>query len=57
MQAIYLVKNGAPKSAFEFRDIQKPEIKDDEVGVNVEASGINFADGSLNIAGTDRGRS
>ena len=44
MQAIYLVKNGAPKSAFEFRDIQKPEIKDDEVGVNVEASGINFAD-------------
>ncbi|MFN8294973.1 MAG: zinc-binding dehydrogenase [Chitinophagales bacterium] len=44
MQAIYLVKNGKPKEAFEFRDIQITEPKDDEVGVIVEASGINFAD-------------
>ncbi len=44
MQAIYLVKNGKPKDAFEFRDIQNTEPKDDEVGVIVEASGINFAD-------------
>lgn len=44
MQAIYLVKNGAPKVAFEFRDIQITEPGDDEVGVIVEASGINFAD-------------
>ena len=44
MQAIYLVKNGKPKDAFEFRDIQITEPKDDEVGVIVEASGINFAD-------------
>ncbi len=44
MQAIYLVKNGTPKVAFEFRDIQITEPKDDEVGVLVEASGINFAD-------------
>ena len=44
MQAIYLVKNGKPKDAFEFKDIQITEPKDDEVGVIVEASGINFAD-------------
>lgn len=44
MQAIYLVKNGKSKDAFEFRDIQITEPKDDEVGVIVEASGINFAD-------------
>ena len=40
MQAIYLVKNGKTKEAFEFRDIQITEPKDDEVGVIVEASGI-----------------
>ncbi|MBK8353245.1 MAG: zinc-binding dehydrogenase [Saprospirales bacterium] len=44
MQAIYLVKNGKTKEAFEFRDIQMTEPKDNEVGVIVEASGINFAD-------------
>jgi NADPH:quinone reductase-like Zn-dependent oxidoreductase len=44
MQAIYLVKNGVPKTAFEFRNIQITEPADDEVGVIVEASGINFAD-------------
>ncbi len=44
MQAIYLVKNGNSKDAFEFRDIQMTEPKDNEVGIIVEASGINFAD-------------
>ena len=44
MQAIYLVKNGKSKDAFEFRDIQMTEPKDNEVGIIVEASGINFAD-------------
>lgn len=44
MQAIYLVKNGNSKQAFEFRDIKITEPKDDEVGIIVEASGINFAD-------------
>lgn len=44
MQAIYLIKNGKSREAFEFRDIQITEPKDDEVGVIVEASGINFAD-------------
>ncbi len=44
MQAIYLIKNGKSKEAFEFRDIQITEPKDDEVGVIIEASGINFAD-------------
>lgn len=44
MQAIYLVKNGRTKDCFEFRDISAAEPADDEVGVIVEASGINFAD-------------
>ncbi len=44
MQGIFLVKNGKAKDAFEFRDIQMHEPKDDEVGIIVEASGINFAD-------------
>ncbi|QQR97771.1 MAG: zinc-binding dehydrogenase [Sphingobacteriales bacterium] len=44
MQAIYLVKNGTPEKAFEFRSIQKTEPNADEVAVLVEASGINFAD-------------
>lgn len=44
MQAIFLIKNGNPKSAFEFRKITIPDIQEDEIGVIVEASGINFAD-------------
>lgn len=44
MKAIYLVKNGKAKNAFEFRDITITEPAEDEVGVIVEASGINFAD-------------
>ncbi|MEN9447565.1 MAG: hypothetical protein RJA25_855, partial [Bacteroidota bacterium] len=49
MQAIYLVKNGKSKDAFEFRDITIPTINDDEIGVHVEASGINFADVTARI--------
>jgi NADPH2:quinone reductase len=44
MKAIYLVKAGKPKEAFEFRNIEIRQPADDEVGVRVEASGINFAD-------------
>lgn len=44
MKAFYLVKNGKAETAFELRDINIPEIGNDEVGVIVEAFGINFAD-------------
>jgi NADPH:quinone reductase-like Zn-dependent oxidoreductase len=44
MKGIFLIKNGAPERAFEFRNIEKTEPKEDEVAINVEASGINFAD-------------
>lgn len=44
MQAIILIKNGPSKQAFEFRNINMSEPNDDEVGIIVEASGINFAD-------------
>ncbi len=44
MKAFYLVKNGKAETAFELRDLVLPEIKEDEIGVRVEAFGINFAD-------------
>ncbi|HNL16903.1 MAG TPA: zinc-binding dehydrogenase [Chitinophagales bacterium] len=44
MKAIYIVKFGSPEKAFELRDITVSEPKNDEVGIVVEASGINFAD-------------
>ncbi|HNJ60069.1 MAG TPA: zinc-binding dehydrogenase [Chitinophagales bacterium] len=44
MKAIYIVKFGSPEKAFELRDITISEPKNDEVGIVVEASGINFAD-------------
>jgi NADPH:quinone reductase-like Zn-dependent oxidoreductase len=44
MQAIYLVKNGPADIAFEFRDFTPKVPSDVEVGVSVEAFGINFAD-------------
>lgn len=45
MQAIYLTKYGNPHSAFEIREEPSPSHPDlDELIVEVEASGINFAD-------------
>ncbi len=44
MKAIYITKFGSPEKAFELRDITVSEPKSDEVGIVVEASGINFAD-------------
>ncbi|MCD6555997.1 MAG: zinc-binding dehydrogenase [Bacteroidales bacterium] len=44
MKAYYLVKNGNSNNAFELRDINLPEPKADEVSIEVEAFGLNFAD-------------
>lgn len=44
MQAIYLVKNGPADKALQFRDFTPKAPNDDEVGVTVEAFGLNFAD-------------
>ena len=44
MEAIYLIKNGKPEIAFERRKIELPEPKKGEVGIEVEAFGLNFAD-------------
>jgi len=44
MKAIYLVKNGSANSAFEFREVPKPSVADDEVLIKVSYSGLNFAD-------------
>jgi NADPH2:quinone reductase len=44
MKAIYLVRNGAPEKAFEFRDITPANPGAEEVSIEVEASGLNFAD-------------
>lgn len=44
MQAIYLVKNGASRQAFELRTKDTPTPKANEVLVKVEAFGLNYAD-------------
>src|SRR5512137_1149092 len=44
MEAIYLVKNGKPEIAFERRPISLKEPDADEVSIEVEAFGLNFAD-------------
>jgi len=49
MKAIYLVRNGAPEKAFEWRDIQVREPQADEVAIETEAAGINFADVSARL--------
>jgi len=44
MEAIYLIKNGKPELAFEKRTIKLNEPESDEVTIEVEAFGLNFAD-------------
>lgn len=44
MKAAYLVKYGPAETAFEIRDVIKPEPDSDQVLIKVEAFGLNFAD-------------
>jgi NADPH:quinone reductase-like Zn-dependent oxidoreductase len=44
MEAIFIVKNGKPEIAFERRPITLKEPAIDEVAIEVEAFGLNFAD-------------
>lgn len=44
MKAFYLIKNGNANDAFELRDLSLPEPKDNEVTIETEAFGLNFAD-------------
>jgi NADPH2:quinone reductase len=44
MQAIYLTKNGKAKIAFEKREIEIKEPGKDEIAIESEAFGLNFAD-------------
>lgn len=44
MKAAVLVKNGDAASAFELRDVPKPQPKAQEVLIKVEGFGLNFAD-------------
>ena len=44
MKVIYLVQRGASKTAFEMREEKDPLPAEDEVLIEVEASGLNFAD-------------
>jgi NADPH2:quinone reductase len=44
MQAFHIVKHGKPQKAFELRDITLPPLQENQVLVEVEAFGINFAD-------------
>jgi len=44
MKAIFLVRNSSSDKAFEEREIQISKPADHEVGIQVEAFGLNFAD-------------
>jgi len=44
MEAVYLIKNGTPEVAFERKNIELKEPKNNEVTIEVEAFGLNFAD-------------
>jgi NADPH:quinone reductase-like Zn-dependent oxidoreductase len=44
MKAIYLIRNGESKKAFELRETEIPVPRKGEVVVRVEASGLNYAD-------------
>lgn len=44
MQAIVLVRHGAPEKAFELRELPDPEPGPGEVAIDVAAFGLNFAD-------------
>lgn len=44
MKAAVLVKTGDASSAFEMREVPKPQPRDTEVLIKVEAFGLNFAD-------------
>jgi NADPH2:quinone reductase len=43
-KAWFLVRNGAASQAFELREVEIPEPGPSEVSIEVEASGLNFAD-------------
>ena len=44
MKAAYLVKFGPAETAFEIREVEKPEPGSNQVRIKVEAFGLNFAD-------------
>lgn len=44
MKAVFLVKHGSADQAFEIRETEKPSVGKDEVLVQVEAFGLNFAE-------------
>ncbi|NND08719.1 MAG: zinc-binding dehydrogenase [Saprospiraceae bacterium] len=44
MKAAFLVKYGDASSAFEIREVPRPKPKDQQVLIEVEAFGLNFAD-------------
>ncbi|MGB1041467.1 MAG: alcohol dehydrogenase catalytic domain-containing protein, partial [Flavobacteriales bacterium] len=44
MKAIFLTKYGTPKEAFELREIEKPTLGNDELLIECEGFGLNYAD-------------
>lgn len=44
MKAVFLVKNGSANQAFEIRETEKPATGKDDVLIQVEAFGLNFAE-------------
>lgn len=44
MKAYYLIKNGSSETAFELRDLQLKDPNENEVMIEVDVFGLNFAD-------------
>lgn len=44
IKAAYLIEQGKASTAFELREAEKPVLGSKEVGINVEAFGLNYAD-------------
>jgi NADPH:quinone reductase-like Zn-dependent oxidoreductase len=44
MQAAFLIKKGKASKSFEWREVAKPTIKENEVLIKVAAFGLNYAD-------------
>ena len=44
MKAVFLVKNGSANQAFEIRETEKPSVGDQDVLIEIEAFGLNYAE-------------
>ncbi len=44
MKAVFIVKNSTPEKSFQIKETDQPKVANHEVGIKVEAFGLNYAD-------------